>query len=176
MPSVGVARYSLTDAVKRRIMDLRWAENKNPGAKMILRGMATVSFFTDDIDAAREWYSKLLGIQPYFVRPETGPAAYIEYRIGDYEHELGIIDRRYSPHAAVTDPAGAVLFWHVDDVEETVAKLLALGAREHEPITPREAGFVTASVVDPFGNILGVMQNPHYQEILELRSGSMLGE
>src|SRR5690606_41725473 len=87
-------------------------------------------------EAAREWYFRLLGIEPYFVRPEVGPPAYIEYRIGDYEHELGIIDRRYSPHSAETDPAGAVVFWHVDDVEETVAKLLALGAREHEPITP----------------------------------------
>jgi hypothetical protein len=25
---------------------------------------------------------------------------------------------------------------------------------------------VTASVVDPFGNIIGVMYNPHYLEIL----------
>jgi predicted enzyme related to lactoylglutathione lyase len=146
------------------------------GTQMMLRGLATVSFFADDIDEAREWYSKLLGIQPYFVRPESGPAAYIEFRIGDYEHELGIIDRRYSPHPAATEPGGAVVFWHVSDVEDTVAKLLALGAKEHEAITPREAGFVTASVIDPFGNILGVMHNPHYQEILELRSGSMLGE
>jgi len=36
----------------------------------------------------------------------------------------------------------------------------------HEPITERgTGGFVTASVVDPFGNILGVMYNPHYVEI-----------
>jgi hypothetical protein len=25
---------------------------------------------------------------------------------------------------------------------------------------------VTASVVDPFGNILGIMYNPHYLEVL----------
>ena len=41
-----------------------------------------------------------------------------------------------------------------------------MGATEHEPLTPREAGFITASVIDPFGNILGVMHNPHYLEIL----------
>jgi hypothetical protein len=28
------------------------------------------------------------------------------------------------------------------------------------------APFATASVVDPFGNILGLMYNPHYLEIL----------
>jgi hypothetical protein len=41
-----------------------------------------------------------------------------------------------------------------------------MGAKEYEPVTPREAGFITASVVDPFGNILGIMYNPHYLEIL----------
>ncbi|MCP2032399.1 putative enzyme related to lactoylglutathione lyase [Okibacterium sp. HSC-33S16] len=142
---------------------------------MFLRGLATVSFYADDIDAAREWYTELLGIAPYFVRPETGPAAYIEFRLGDFEHELGIIDRRYSPNPR-TDPGGAVVFWHVDDVEQALERLLARGATEYEAITKREAGFVTASVVDPFGNILGVMYNPHYLDILEFRTGGMLGE
>ena len=44
--------------------------------------------------------------------------------------------------------------------------LLSLGATEYQPITPRGEGFVTAAVVDPFGNVLGVMYNPHYLEIL----------
>ncbi|GHO55606.1 hypothetical protein KSB_40810 [Ktedonobacter robiniae] len=46
-------------------------------------------------------------------------------------------------------------------------KLLSLGAKEHQPPTDRGEGFVTASVVDPFGNILGIMSNPHYLQILE---------
>ncbi len=42
-----------------------------------------------------------------------------------------------------------------------------MGAKEYEPLTKRgEVGFITASVVDPFGNILGIMYNPHYLEIL----------
>ena len=59
-----------------------------------------------------------------------------------------------------------VAYWHVDDVAAAMERLVAMGAKAHEPITPREAGFVTASVVDPLGNILGVMVNPHYLEIL----------
>ena len=43
------------------------------------------------------------------------------------------------------------------------------GATEYQPITPRGEGFVTAAVVDPFGNVLGVMYNPHYLEILTER-------
>jgi hypothetical protein len=42
---------------------------------------------------ARSWYAQFLGIEPYFVRPEDGPPAYVEFRVGDYQDELGIIDR-----------------------------------------------------------------------------------
>ena len=56
------------------------------------------------------------------------------------------------------------MFWHVDDLEATLERLIALGATEYEPLTRREAGFATASVVDPFGNVLGIMTNPHWLE------------
>lgn len=102
--------------------------------------------------------------------PRLREPAYIEYRIGDYQHELGIIDRRYAPpHGAADGPSGVVVFWHVDDVTAAVEKLLSMGATEREPRTERESGFVTASVVDPFGNILGVTHNPHYLDILGAR-------
>jgi predicted enzyme related to lactoylglutathione lyase len=130
----------------------------------MLRGLSTVSFFADDLAAAKAWYSELLGVAPYFVRPEAGPPAYVEFRIGDYQQELGIIDSRYAPHSA--SPAGAVIYWHVDDLKETYARLLAMGAKENEAPVERGAGFVTASVVDPFGNILGIMYNQHYLDIL----------
>lgn len=44
-----------------------------------------------------------------------------------------------------------------------------MGAREYEPITPSEDGFVTASVVDQFGNVLGITHNPHYLDVLASR-------
>jgi predicted enzyme related to lactoylglutathione lyase len=131
----------------------------------MLRGLTTVSFFADDLAAAKTWYAELLGVDPYFVRPEAGPPAYVEFRIGDYQHELGIVDSRYAPHS--TSSAGAVIYWHVDDLKESYARLLAMGAKENEAPTERGAGFVTASVVDPFGNILGIMYNQHYLDILD---------
>ncbi|MFI2282814.1 VOC family protein [Nocardia beijingensis] len=48
----------------------------------------------------------------------------------------------------------------------TFDRLLELGATVYDPITPRGDGFVTAAVVDPFGNVLGIMSNPHYLEVL----------
>jgi len=135
----------------------------------MFRGMATISYFADDVQAATAWYTELLGIEPYFVRPTDGPPAYVEFRIGDHQHELGIIDRRFAHPATGKSPGGAVTFWHVDDIEATLSRLTSMGSTEYEPLTPREAGFVTASVVDPFGNVLGIMHNPHYLEMLEAR-------
>lgn len=135
-----------------------------------LRGMATVSYYAEDVPAARQWYSELLGIEPYFERPDAQNPAYVEFRLGDYQAELGIIDRRFAPAGAAASPGGAVLFWHVDDIEAVLAHVKAMGAAEYEPLTKREAGFITASVVDPFGNILGLMHNPHYLEMLDVRN------
>jgi predicted enzyme related to lactoylglutathione lyase len=132
-----------------------------------LRGMATVSYWADDVPAAVEWYSKLLDHEPYFVRPNSDQPEYVEFRIGDYQDELGIISSKYKPKSSVGTPGGAVLYWHVDDIEATLDKVKAMGAIEYQPLTPREAGFVTASVIDPFGNILGLMYNPHYLAVLE---------
>jgi predicted enzyme related to lactoylglutathione lyase len=138
----------------------------------MLRGFATISYWADDVEAAKNWYAELLGIQPYFIRPEEGPPAYVEFRVGDYQDELGIIDRRYAPQGAAGDPGGAVMHWHVDDVPATFERLLSMGAKEYQPITPREAGWITASVVDPFGNVLGIVYNPHYLEMLASLKGS----
>ncbi len=134
---------------------------------MSLRGFATLNIWAEDVPAAAAWYAEFLGIEPYFSRPgPDGTPAYVEFRIGDAEDELGIISRAYAPKGASAEPGGVIMHWHVDDLEGTVRRLLELGAREYEPITPRGEGFVTASVIDPFGNVLGVMSNPHYLEIL----------
>jgi len=133
----------------------------------MLRGLTTVSFFATDVAAAGRWYRELLGIDPYFERAFDGRVAYLEFRIGDHQHELGIVDRRFEPPSAASgEPGGAVVYWHVNDVGAAVERLLALGATLHDAETERGPGFVTASVVDPFGNVLGVMYNQHYLDQL----------
>ena len=132
----------------------------------MLRGLSTVSFFADDVVIAQAWYAELLGIEPYFVRPVQGTPAYVEFRIGDYQHELGIIDSRFTPRGRPDKAAGAVIYWHVDDVRGAYDRLISMGATAYEKPVERGPGFVTASVIDPFGNILGVMYNRHYLEVL----------
>lgn len=139
--------------------------------KPTFRGMATVNYWAEDVKAARDWYTELLGIEPYFQNPSKDNPAYIEFRIGDDQDELGIVDCKYPPKGMQPGPSGAVLFWHVDDIEAVLERLKSMGAREYDPITKRgNSGFVTASVIDPFGNVLGIMYNPHYMEVLGSRT------
>lgn len=127
-----------------------------------LRGLSTVNFFAADHVAARKWYTEFLDVEPYFERP-----GYVEFRFGDYQHELGIIDSKYVPGTeSGNGRAGVVVYWHVDDVNAVLEKAVAMGATQLEAPQDRGRGFVTATVVDPFGNILGIMYNPHYREIL----------
>ena len=58
-------------------------------------------------------------------------------------------------------------------VKATLDRLISMGATEYQPITDHSQGkgtFVTASVADPFGNILGIMTNVHYLAILKQKN------
>lgn len=105
--------------------------------KHFLRGMATVNFWADDLKAARDWYAELFGIKAYFQMPSAENPAYVEFRIGDDEDEFGIIDRKYAPKAMQPGPGGAILLWHVDDIQAAFQRLIAMGAKEYDPITKR---------------------------------------
>lgn len=132
--------------------------------KPVLKGLATINFYATDHEGAKKWYTEFLGIEPYFNVP-----GYTEFRIGDFQQELGIIDSNYAPAGYSTKPSGAIAYWHVDDLKSTLDRLIAMGAKEYLPVTDHSQGkgtFVTASVADPFGNILGIMTNVHYMEIL----------
>jgi predicted enzyme related to lactoylglutathione lyase len=126
----------------------------------MLRGFATVNYFAADLDAASAWYTELLGVPPYYDRVP----GYREFRVGDYRDELGIIDASYGP-APTEKAAGEVIYWHVDNIDESLERLLTLGATINQPRN-HYGNFSTASVVDPFGNVLGIMYNPHYLEVL----------
>jgi len=135
----------------------------------MLRGLTTITYFADDVAAAVAWYTEVLGAEPYFAREAEGKPAYVEFRIGDYQHELGILDSRFAPHDR-SRPGGDVAYWAVDDVHAGYDRLLQLGATVHDKPTERGPGFITASVVDPFGNILGIMFNQHYLDVLAAKA------
>ena len=91
----------------------------------MLRGFATVNYYADDLEAAAAWYTAVLGVEPYF----RIPGGYIEFRIGDYQHELGIVDVCVFPFLkyAVLDPAA-------DDDERFHAILADLLRADEHPL------------------------------------------
>jgi predicted enzyme related to lactoylglutathione lyase len=132
--------------------------------KTPLQGMSTAVYQAEDFEAAKKWYSELLGIEPYMDTP-----AYAEFRFGDYQAELGILNAAFLAElggaAPSNQPGGVLLYWCVDDVPALLDRLVSMGATVHQP--PRDFGeqFIGATVIDPFGNILGIMDNPHYREV-----------
>ena len=98
----------------------------------MLRGVSTVRYHTTDLEAAKRWYAELLGIEPYFDRP-----AYVEFRLGDYQHELGLLDSRFvgelGQHDSVASPAGVVAYWQVDDVPAALERLVSGEAARGAP-------------------------------------------
>ena len=64
------------------------------------------------------------------------------------------------------------MYRHVDDVAATLERLLSLGATQLDGVRERGPGFVTASVVDLFGKVLGIMYNRHYLGVLANRGAA----
>ena len=129
----------------------------------MLRGMATVSYCAADLPAAGRWYTELLGVEPYF----EVPGAYLEFRIGDYQHELGLINSNYAP--AGTRPTRRRPARSCTGMSTIRGRpgAAALDGRPGAPAGDRTRPRVRHRLgVDPFGNILGIMADPHYLEVL----------
>jgi predicted enzyme related to lactoylglutathione lyase len=125
-----------------------------------LRGLAgTVNFTADDVAAARDWYAEVLGLEPSAQAPDAEDPVYVQFRIGD--SVLALVKADLAPGGRRTgEPAGALVYWQVDDVASVLDELLTAGAKEHAPRKDFPTGLVNASVIDPFGNILGLSHHP----------------
>ncbi|MFC4139685.1 MULTISPECIES: VOC family protein [unclassified Microbacterium] len=130
----------------------------------MFRGLANLNLVADDMIAAVDWYTQVFDSAPYFVRPEPaagqGPAQYAEWRFGDDDDEFALMDSRFRP--ALPQPGGALVSMHVDDIQASFDRLIALGAATFDPVTQRGEGWYSASVSDPFGNLIGLIQSPHW--------------
>ncbi len=115
-------------------------------------GLRTVVYFVDDISRAKAWYVEVLGIKPYFDEP-----FYVGFNVGGYELGLHPRDEKYPGGSE-----GLSVHWGVSNAEEAHARLLKLGATPHGKLEDVGGGIKVASVKDPFGNILGIIENPHF--------------
>lgn len=116
-------------------------------------GLRTVIYRAPDLEKTKAWYSKALGMEPYFDQP-----FYVGYNIGGYE--LGL-----DPDASSTSGGngGAVAYWGVKDAAAAFERLISLGAKERSAVQEVGEGIKVATVFDPFGNIFGIIENPHFK-------------
>jgi predicted enzyme related to lactoylglutathione lyase len=129
----------------------------------MFRGLMSFQVFVDDIGEGERWYSDVLGIEPYFRSEDAGlPAGHVGFRVGDKQSELGVTDRKLAPDGLPAGPAAPIAYWQVDDVAGAFDRLISLGAKPLQPPTELSRGFVIASVVDPFGNVLGLRFDPEF--------------
>jgi predicted enzyme related to lactoylglutathione lyase len=129
----------------------------------MFRGLTSFQAFVEDVEEAERWYSELLGIEPYFRSEDAGlPPGHVGFRVGDYQSELGITDRKLAPAGLGAGPGGTLTYWQVDDVTAAFDRLLSMGAKPLQPPTELSKGFMIASVVDPFGNVLGLRFDPNF--------------
>jgi len=119
----------------------------------MLRGLRTVIYGVADIAAAKKWYIDALGFGPYFDQPY-----YVGFNVGGYE--LGLVP---NTKPAAKASAGVVAYWGVENIAAEYARLLALGAKEHEAVRDVGGGIHVGSILDPFENIVGLIHNPHFK-------------
>ena len=112
----------------------------------MLLGLRTVIYHVGDLAAATDWYTQAVGHPAYFNEP-----FYVGFNVGGYE--LGLLP----------DGDGVATYWGTADIEAEQARLVALGAKPNEPIKDVGDGIRVASVIDPFGNVVGLIENPHFK-------------
>ena len=115
----------------------------------MLLGLRTAIYPAADLQRAKHWYSEVLGQPPYFDEP-----FYVGFSVGGFE--LGLLP----DGAAGID--GVRALWGVADIDAAHARLLEKGAIALEPVADVGGGIRVAAVRDPFGNRLGLIQNPHF--------------
>ena len=106
------------------------------------QGIKTVVHNVSDLSKAKPVYTALLGVEP-----SVDSEYYVGYDVGG--QHIGL-----APGAPE-----AVTYWEVDDIEAKVAEVTAAGGTVRE--APKNVGGTrrVATVTDPDGNVLGLLQD-----------------
>ncbi len=115
-----------------------------------LKGLRTLIYPTSDLVAAKAWWSTFLGFGPYFDEPY-----YVGFNVGGYE--LGLLPSEVD--------GGATTYWGVDDVASALSEAQTAGGTVE--VGPEDVGdgIVTATFVNPLGQLVGLICNPHFSAI-----------
>ena len=112
------------------------------------QGIKIVLHPVSDLAAAKAVYAALLGVPP------TADADYYVGFEAEGQH-IGLL-----PGGGPQGMTSPVAYWQVPDIEAKLAEVTAAGATVKEPARDVGRGRLVATVTDPDGNVLGLMQDP----------------
>jgi predicted enzyme related to lactoylglutathione lyase len=111
-------------------------------------GMQTIIYPVKDIGAARQLYGELFGVAPYADEPY-----YVGFKVDGQDAGL-------DPNGHSKGMTGPVGYWHVDDINATLEVLVGAGAETDQAVRDVGGGRLIATVKDPDGNVIGLLQDP----------------
>ena len=111
-------------------------------------GIKTVLHPVSDLARAKAVYTALLGVPP-----QNDESYYVGFEAAGQHRGL-------VPGGGRQGMTGPVAYWHVPDIEAKLAEVTAAGATVREPPRNVGGGRLVATVTDPDGNVLGLLQDP----------------
>lgn len=109
-------------------------------------GVKTIIYPVTDLARAKALYGAFLGVEPAMEEPY-----YVGYRVGD--QDIGL-----DPNGHGRGLTGPLAYWHVPDIRESLQALLDAGAQPMHEVRDVGGGKLIASVKDPDGNPIGLIQ------------------
>jgi predicted enzyme related to lactoylglutathione lyase len=111
------------------------------------QGIKTVLHPVSDLAAAKAVYAALLGVPP-----QADESYYVGFEAGG--QHIGLL-----PNGGPQGMTSPVTYWQVGDIKAKLAEVVAAGATVKDP--PREVGGgrLVATVTDPDGNVLGLLED-----------------
>jgi predicted enzyme related to lactoylglutathione lyase len=110
-------------------------------------GIKTVLHPVSDLEKAKPVYAALLGIAP-----QTDSSYYVGFETAG--QQIGLV-----PGGGAQTMSSPVAYWHVPDIEAKLAEVTAAGATVNEAAHDVGGGRLVATVTDPDGNVLGLLQD-----------------
>jgi predicted enzyme related to lactoylglutathione lyase len=110
-------------------------------------GIRTVLHPVSDLTKAKAVYTALLGTPP-----QTDSPYYVGFE-AEGQH-IGLV-----PDGGPQGMTSPVAYWHVRDIEAKLAEVTAAGATVTEAAHEVGGGRLVATVTDPDGNVLGLIQD-----------------
>ncbi len=119
----------------------------------LAKALMTAIYPVSDVAAAKSWYAEVFGVEPYFDEP-----FYVGFNVAGYE--LGLVPGE----APVHEPGnrGVVAYWGVENADAAWKRVTAAGAKPLDAVKDVGGGIRVGIVTDPYGNAIGLIENPHF--------------